>query len=170
MEKAQIEPSLQEQLKAEGGTGATPEALVAIAKSAGFEINVEDVKRRRRSQAFVDKVQIDPSLQEQLEGVADSEEAIEVAKGAGFEINVEDVVAYLTENTVLTDEELEMVSGGGFFEGGPWWLLGWKPRNRRGGFSGDEMNGEIFSSGVYGSYGFGGTRLGGRKGSWGLRI
>ena len=109
--KTQIEPSLQEQLKAEGGTEAAPEAIVAIAKSAGFEINVEDVKRRRRTKSFLDKVQIDPSLQEQLEGKGDDPIAIvEVAKAAGFEINVEDVVAY--QNRELTDEELEMVSGG----------------------------------------------------------
>ncbi len=94
IEKAQIEPSLQEQLKSEGGTGAAPEAIVAIAKSAGFEINVEDVKRRRRTKSFLDKVLIDPSLQEQLEGKGDDPIAIvEVAKAAGFEINVEDVVA-----------------------------------------------------------------------------
>jgi len=109
--KTQIEPSLQEQLKAEGGTEAAPEAIVAIAKSAGFEINVEDVKRRRRTKSFLDKVLIDPSLQEQLEGKGDDPIAIvEVAKAAGFEINVEDVVAY--QNRELTDEELEMVSGG----------------------------------------------------------
>ncbi|KGG27155.1 MULTISPECIES: Nif11-like leader peptide family RiPP precursor [unclassified Prochlorococcus] len=131
IKKVQIEPSLQEQLKSEGGTGAAPEAIVAIAKSAGFEINVEDVKRRRRTKSFLDKVQIDPSLQEQLEGKGDDPIAIvEVAKAAGFEINVEDVVAY--QNRELTDEELEMVSGGskgnnrprsGGFDGGngqPW--------------------------------------------------
>ncbi len=74
-------------------------------------MNVEDVKRRRRTKSFLDKVQIDPSLQEQLEGKGDDPIAIvEVAKAAGFEINVEDVVAY--QNRELTDEELEMVSGG----------------------------------------------------------
>lgn len=124
IKKIQIEPSLQEQLKSEGGTGAAPEALVAIAKRAGFEINVEDVKRRRRTKSFLDKVLIDPSLQEQLEGKGDDPIAIvEVAKAAGFEINVEDVVAY--QNRELTNEELEMVSGG---KGG---------RPRSGGFDGN---------------------------------
>ena len=57
--------------------------------------------------AFIEKVQADPSLQEQLK--AEGADPIAIAKAAGFTIKQQDLYRQASE---LSDEELEAVAGG----------------------------------------------------------
>ena len=56
--------------------------------------------------AFLEKVNADTSLQEQLKAAASPEAAIEIAKAAGFAITAEDI------QSSVSDEELEGAAGG----------------------------------------------------------
>ena len=57
--------------------------------------------------AFIEKVQADPSLQEQLK--AEGADPVAIAKAAGFTIKQQDLHRQASE---LSDEELEAVAGG----------------------------------------------------------
>jgi len=59
--------------------------------------------------AFLEKVKADTSLQEKLKAAADSEAVAAIAKEAGFQVDIE-----VLKNTSrdITEEELEMISGG----------------------------------------------------------
>ena len=58
--------------------------------------------------AFIEKVQADPSLQEQLK--AEGADPVAIAKAAGFTIKQQDL--HRQASAELSDEELEGVSGG----------------------------------------------------------
>ena len=62
--------------------------------------------------AFLEKVKADTSLQEKLNGAADSGAVVEIAKEAGFSITAEDIQSMQSATVVLSDEELEEASGG----------------------------------------------------------
>ena len=59
--------------------------------------------------AFLEKVQSDTSLQEQLKAAANSDAVLAIAKEAGFSISAEDINKAQSE---ISDEELESVAGG----------------------------------------------------------
>ena len=60
--------------------------------------------------AFLEKVKGDTTLQEKLNGAADSGAVVEIAKEAGFSITAEDIMQSSTVE--LSDEELEGAAGG----------------------------------------------------------
>jgi predicted ribosomally synthesized peptide with nif11-like leader len=63
--------------------------------------------------AFLQKVSQDTQLKQRIEQAADLEEATAVAFAAGFEISSADWSEYISTNeTELSDEDLEQVSGG----------------------------------------------------------
>ena len=62
--------------------------------------------------AFLETVKGDTSLQEKLNGAADSGAVVEIAKEAGFSITAEDIQSMQSATVVLSDEELEEASGG----------------------------------------------------------
>ena len=68
--------------------------------------------------AFLEKVKADISLQEKLNGAADSGAVVEIAKEAGFSITAEDMQSSTVE---LSDEELEGAAGGGTRADGRSW-------------------------------------------------
>ena len=60
--------------------------------------------------AFLEKVQVDTSLQEKLKAAVDADAVTAIAKEAGFSISADDLKkAQVAE---LSDEELEGVAGG----------------------------------------------------------
>ena len=59
--------------------------------------------------AFLEKVQVDTSLQEKLKSAASPEAAMNIAKEAGFSITAEDIKALKIS---VNDEELESAAGG----------------------------------------------------------
>ncbi|KZR82593.1 Nitrogen fixation protein of unknown function [Synechococcus sp. MIT S9509] len=59
--------------------------------------------------AFLEKVQVDTSLQEKLKAAADNDAVAAIAKDAGFSISADDLKKAQSE---LSDEELEGVAGG----------------------------------------------------------
>ena len=59
--------------------------------------------------AFLEKVQVDTSLQEKLKAAASPEAAMNIAKEAGFSITAEDIKALKIS---VNDEELESAAGG----------------------------------------------------------
>ena len=59
--------------------------------------------------AFIAKVQGDPSLQEQLK--AEGADVVAIAKAAGFSITTEDLK---TARQTLSDDDLEGAAGGGW--------------------------------------------------------
>ena len=61
--------------------------------------------------AFLEKVKADTSLQEKLNAAADANAVAAIAKEAGFMIPAEDLTK---AQSVLSEEELEGVAGGGF--------------------------------------------------------
>ena len=64
--------------------------------------------------AFPEKLKVDPSLQDKLKAATDSDAVVAIANDAGFMISAEDLnKAELN----LSEEELENVSGGGFWGG-----------------------------------------------------
>ena len=63
---------------------------------------------------FLEKVKSDPSLQEKLKAVNDSDEVLAIAKEAEFSISADDLQNTQSE---LSEEELEGVAGG---HGGTW--------------------------------------------------
>ena len=62
--------------------------------------------------AFLEKVKADTSLQEKLNGAADSDAVVEIAKEAGFSITAEDIQSMQSATAELSDEDLEVASGG----------------------------------------------------------
>ena len=62
--------------------------------------------------AFLEKVKGDTTLQEKLNGAADSGAVVEIAKEAGFSITAEDIQLRQSATEQLTDEELEDAAGG----------------------------------------------------------
>ena len=62
--------------------------------------------------AFLEKVKADTSLQEKLNGAADSDAVVELAKEAGFSITPEDIQSQQSAMAELSDEELEEAAGG----------------------------------------------------------
>ena len=74
--------------------------------------------------AFLEKVKGDTTLQEKLNGAADSGAVVEIAKEAGFSITAEDMQSSTAE---LSDAELEGASGGQDAE------ETWRVRDGRGG-------------------------------------
>ena len=59
---------------------------------------------------FLEQVKSDASLQEQLKTASEYDSVVEIAKEAGFCIDVD----HIKENQLeISDEELEVVSGGG---------------------------------------------------------
>ena len=61
--------------------------------------------------AFLEKVQADTSLQEQLK--AEDADVVAIAKAAGFSITTEDLKEH---RQTLSDDELEGVAGGGCWD------------------------------------------------------
>ena len=61
--------------------------------------------------AFLEKVQVDTSLQEKLKAAADSDAVLAIAKEAGFSISADDLKNAQSE-IEMSDEELEGVAGG----------------------------------------------------------
>ena len=60
--------------------------------------------------AFLEKVQVDTSLQEKLKAAANADAVTAIAKEAGFSISADD---WKNSQSELSDEELEGVAGGG---------------------------------------------------------
>ena len=60
--------------------------------------------------AFIEKVQVDTSLQEKLKAAADNDAVTAIAKEAGFSISADDLKKAQSE---ISEEELEGVAGGG---------------------------------------------------------
>ena len=61
--------------------------------------------------AFLDKVQGDTSLQEQLNAATDADVVVEIAKASGFVISADD---WNESQSDVSDEELEAAVGGRF--------------------------------------------------------
>ncbi len=80
--------------------------------SSTYPISEEQLK------AFLEKVQGDTSLQEQLKAAADANAASAIANEAGFSISADDLTKIQSE---LSDEELEGVAGGELGEVGWMW-------------------------------------------------
>jgi predicted ribosomally synthesized peptide with nif11-like leader len=59
--------------------------------------------------AFIEAVNSDPSLQEQLKGAGDLDAVVGIAKSSGFAISADDLKNAQGE---LSDKELETVAGG----------------------------------------------------------
>jgi predicted ribosomally synthesized peptide with nif11-like leader len=64
--------------------------------------------------AFLEKVKVDTSLQEQLKAATSPEAVVEIAKEAGFAITAEDIQSMQSGSVELSDEELEGAAGGTF--------------------------------------------------------
>ena len=62
--------------------------------------------------AFLEKVKGDTTLQEKLNGAADSGAVVEIAKEAGFSITAENIQSMQSATVELSDHELEQVAGG----------------------------------------------------------
>ncbi len=62
--------------------------------------------------AFLEKVQVDTSLQEKFKAAANADAVTAIAKEAGFSISAEDLK---TAQSELSEEELEGVAGGGSY-------------------------------------------------------
>ena len=59
--------------------------------------------------AFIEKVEVDASLQEKLKAAADANAVVAIAKEAGFSISTDDLKQAQSE---LSEEELEGAAGG----------------------------------------------------------
>ena len=62
--------------------------------------------------AFLEKVKGDTSLQEKLNGAADAEAVVEIAQQAGFSVLANEITNIQSENSWISDAELERVAGG----------------------------------------------------------
>ena len=123
LEKLESDPALEEQFE----TAETPEAVIAIAKSVGFAITTEDLKNAAidseeepsELDAFLDKLESDPELEEQFEKAESIEDEVAIAKSAGFAITAEDLKnAEIDSEEELSAEQLAEVAGGRGFRGG----------------------------------------------------
>ena len=83
----------------------TAAAGVAITKRslAGQPMSEEQLK------AFIEKVNADAGLQEQLKAATDADAVVAIAKAAGFVISAEELKRAQAE---VSEEELEGVAGG----------------------------------------------------------
>ena len=59
--------------------------------------------------AFLEKVKLDTSLQEQLKAATDADAVVEIAKASGFVISADNLKKAQSE---VSDEELENAAGG----------------------------------------------------------
>lgn len=110
--------SLQEKLKA----AVTPADVVAIANSTGFAVIEEDLLAAKAEQeqfvAFLEAVNADASLLDKMRNITDSAAIVEVAGEAGFCFSktLLEKAQLLSQRELakreLTDEELDMASGG----------------------------------------------------------
>jgi predicted ribosomally synthesized peptide with nif11-like leader len=66
--------------------------------------------------AFLEAVKADAGLQEKLKAAKDADAVVEIAKEAGFAISAEELKKSQAEMTEISDDELEGVAAGGFFE------------------------------------------------------
>ena len=67
--------------------------------------------------AFLEAVKADEGLQEKLKAAGDADAVVAIAKAAGFAISADELKA----QSEISEEELEGVAGGGWFE------IGWQP-------------------------------------------
>ncbi|NBO82995.1 MAG: Nif11-like leader peptide family natural product precursor [Betaproteobacteria bacterium] len=64
--------------------------------------------------ALLAKLKDDAALKERFKGAADLDEAVAIAKDAGFDVSKVVWLRYQAKQTLeLSDEELELVAGGG---------------------------------------------------------
>lgn len=76
--------------------------------------------------AFLQKVQDDTNLQEQLSAATSVEAVVELAKAAGFMMTVADLQrAHTAAQTLLSEAELENVSGGTLIVAETTPVVGW---------------------------------------------
>ena len=62
--------------------------------------------------ALLAKLKEDTGLQEEFKGAEDLDAALAMAQEAGFDVSKADWLGYQAKQSVLSDEELEGVSGG----------------------------------------------------------
>ena len=62
--------------------------------------------------AFLEAVKADAGLQEKLNAAADADVVVVIAKAAGFVISAEDLQRSQGQETEISEEELEGISGG----------------------------------------------------------
>ena len=65
--------------------------------------------------AFLEAVKADAGLQQKLKAAVNSDAVLAIAKEAGFAITAEDIQS-LQSATDLSDDELEVVAGGGLYD------------------------------------------------------
>jgi hypothetical protein len=63
--------------------------------------------------AFLEAVKTDAGLQEKLKAAADADAVVAIAKEAGFMISADELQRARVAGEELSDEELEVVAGGG---------------------------------------------------------
>ena len=63
--------------------------------------------------ALLAKLKDDEGLQEKLKGASDLDAVLVIAKDAGFDISKADWLRYQAKQTIISDEELEGIAGGG---------------------------------------------------------
>ena len=69
---------------------------------------------------FLEAVNADAGLQEQLKAAADTDAVVEIAKAAGFVISVEELEALMLKaQAEISENELQGVAGGGERQEGP---------------------------------------------------
>jgi predicted ribosomally synthesized peptide with nif11-like leader len=67
--------------------------------------------------ALLGKLKEDSGLREKLQGAADLDAAVTLAKEAGFDVSKADWLKHQAKQTLeLSDQELEVVAGGGKFD------------------------------------------------------
>ncbi len=65
--------------------------------------------------AFIDRVKLDPAIQEELKLASDIEAIVKIAATAGFELTADDLMSLPTGgNNELDDAQLENIAGGMF--------------------------------------------------------
>ncbi len=76
-------------------------------------IAVVRLMTEKQLSALLAKIKEDSGLREKLQGAADLEAAVALAQQAGFDVRKADWIKYQAKQTLeLSDEELEVVSGG----------------------------------------------------------
>ena len=66
---------------------------------------------KEQLKAFLEKVKVDTSLQENLKAAGSNEAAIEIAKDARFAITAEDIQSMQSATVEMSDEELGGAAG-----------------------------------------------------------
>ena len=59
--------------------------------------------------AFLEKVKVNPNLQDKLKAAADVDAVVAIAKGVGFMISADDLK---NAQSIISDQELESAAGG----------------------------------------------------------